>query len=34
MLSRARLLLLLGVCGIAAAQTPATRTDIYNDAYI
>ena len=28
MLSRARLMLLLGLCGIAAAQTPATRTDI------
>jgi hypothetical protein len=28
MLSRARLMLLLGFCGIAAAQTPTTRTDI------
>jgi 4-carboxymuconolactone decarboxylase len=28
MLSRARLMLLLGVCGIAAAQTPAVKTDI------
>ena len=28
MLSRARLLLLLGLCGIAAGQTPATPPDI------
>ena len=28
MLSRARLMILLGLCGIAAAQAPATRTDI------
>src|SRR3954449_11800592 len=28
MLSHARLMLLLSLCGIAAAQTPATRTDI------
>ena len=28
MLSRARLMLLLGLCGMAAAQTPAIRTDI------
>jgi hypothetical protein len=28
MLSRAHLMLLLGLCSIAAAQTPATRTDI------
>ena len=28
MLSHARLMLMLGLCGIAAAQTPNTRTDI------
>jgi hypothetical protein len=28
MLSRARLMLLLGLCGVAAAQTPTNRTDI------
>jgi hypothetical protein len=28
MLSRSRLMLLLALCGIAAAQTPTTRPDI------